>query len=246
MFVVRWEACSHYMNVTYPHVINIAIDGPAGAGKSTVARLVAAKLQYVYVDTGAMYRAVTCVALKRGIRIEDDDRLGELAEALDISLLPGDGGQIVLADGADVTAEIRSREVTLSVSRVSANSVVRRRMMELQRRMAAAKGIVMDGRDIGTHVLPDAELKVYLTASPGERARRRYMELGADAGVTLEQLEREIVQRDRMDSERDIAPLRQAPDAVLIDSTGRPIEQIVDEIVAYGRRAAESIAAGEK
>ncbi|MEK0314155.1 (d)CMP kinase [Cohnella sp. 56] len=233
------------MNVTYQHRINIAIDGPAGAGKSTVARLVAGKLQYVYVDTGAMYRAVTVVALERGIPIEDDARLGELAAALDISLLPGDGGQIVLADGDDVTEVIRSREVTLSVSRVSACAAVRQRMSELQRRMAAAKGIVMDGRDIGTHVLPDAELKIFLTASPAERARRRYLELGDDPGVTLEQLEREISQRDRMDSEREIAPLRQAADAVLIDSTGLTIEQIVGEIVSRADQASQTTAARE-
>lgn len=233
------------MNVTYQHRINIAIDGPAGAGKSTVARLVAGKLQYVYVDTGAMYRAVTVVALERGIPIEDDARLGELAAMLDISLLPGDGGQIVLADGDDVTEVIRSREVTLSVSRVSACAAVRQRMSELQRRMAAAKGIVMDGRDIGTHVLPDAELKIFLTASPAERARRRYLELGDDPGVTLEQLEREISQRDRMDSEREIAPLRQAADAVLIDSTGLTIEQIVGEIVSRADQAAQTTAARE-
>lgn len=233
------------MNERYPHRINIAIDGPAGAGKSTVARLVASELQYVYVDTGAMYRAVTFVAQSRGLRLDDEDGLASLASGLDISLLPGEGGQIVLADGKDVTGLIRTREVTASVSLVSANAAVRSRMSELQRLMAAAKGVVMDGRDIGTHVLPDAELKVFLTASPRERATRRFLELGEKPGVTLDQLEEEIALRDRMDSERDIAPLRQAADALLIDSTGRSIAEIVDEIVSLGLTAAQAIAARE-
>ncbi|MFC3803141.1 (d)CMP kinase [Cohnella sp. GCM10012308] len=233
------------MNERYPQRINIAIDGPAGAGKSTVARLVASELQYVYVDTGAMYRAVTFVAQSRGLRLDDNDSLAALSSGLDISLLPGDGGQIVLADGKDVTGLIRTREVTSSVSQVSANAAVRSRMSELQRRMAAAKGVVMDGRDIGTHVLPDAELKVFLTASPRERASRRFLELGDKPGVTLDQLEEEIALRDRMDSEREIAPLRQAADALLIDSTGRSIAEIVDEIVSLGRSAAQAIAARE-
>ncbi|MFD2332165.1 (d)CMP kinase [Cohnella sp. GCM10020058] len=233
------------MNERYPHRINIAIDGPAGAGKSTVARLVASELQYVYVDTGAMYRAVTFVAQSRGLQLDDNDSLAALSSGLDISLLPGEGGQIVLADGKDVTGLIRTREVTASVSLVSANAAVRSRMSELQRRMAAAKGVVMDGRDIGTHVLPDAELKVFLTASPRERANRRFLELGDQPGVTLDQLEEEIALRDRLDSEREIAPLRQAADALLIDSTGRSIAEIVDEIVSLGRTAAQAIAVRE-
>lgn len=233
------------MNERYPHRINIAIDGPAGAGKSTVARLVASTLRYVYVDTGAMYRAVTYVALSRGVRIDDEAGLASLASGLDIALLPGEDGQIVLADGDDVTGSIRTREVTASVSLVSANAAVRSRMSELQRRMAAAKGVVMDGRDIGTHVLPDAELKVFLTASPRERATRRFLELGDKPGVTLDQLEEEIALRDRMDSERDIAPLRQAEDALLIDSTGRSIAEIVNEIVSLGLAAAQAVGARE-
>lgn len=233
------------MNERYPHRINIAIDGPAGAGKSTVARLVASTLRYVYVDTGAMYRAVTYVALYRGVRLDDEAGLASLASGLDIALLPGEDGQIVLADGDDVTGSIRTREVTASVSLVSANAAVRSRMSELQRRMAAAKGVVMDGRDIGTHVLPDAELKVFLTASPRERATRRFLELGDKPGVTLDQLEEEIALRDRMDSERDIAPLRQAGDALLIDSTGRSIDDIVNEIVSLGLAAAQAVGARE-
>jgi cytidylate kinase len=228
------------------HPINIAIDGPAGAGKSTVARLVAERLRYIYVDTGAMYRAVTFIALRRGIPIEDERRIGDLARQLDIVLLPGDARQRVLADGEDITAHIRSLEVSRNVSRVAAIEAVRLRMAELQRQMAKSKGVVMDGRDIGTHVLPDAELKVFLTASPRERALRRYRELGDAPQVTLEQLEHEIAERDRMDREREIAPLVQAPDARYIDSTGRTIEEVVDEIVEWGRAASRTISAGEK
>ncbi|MCC3373490.1 (d)CMP kinase [Cohnella sp. REN36] len=233
------------MNQQSTHRINIAIDGPAGAGKSTVARHVASRLHYIYVDTGAMYRAVTSIALDRGLSPDDEAGIGQLAHALDLALSPGEGGQKVIADGVDVTARIRTHEVNRNVSRVSAIGAVRSRMADLQRRMAQAKGVVMDGRDIGTHVLPDAELKVFLTASPRERALRRYRELGEGAGVTLEQLERDIAERDRMDRERDIAPLVQAPDARLIDSTGRSIEEVVDEIVAWGLAAASTISAGE-
>ncbi|WP_027093676.1 (d)CMP kinase [Cohnella thermotolerans] len=234
------------MNPHSEHPINIAIDGPAGAGKSTVARLVANALQYVYVDTGAMYRAVTAIALERGISPDDEEAIGRLAEELDIVLLPGDEGQRVLADGSDVTSKLRSLEVNRNVSRVAAYEAVRKKMADLQRRMALAKGVVMDGRDIGTNVLPDAELKIFLTATPRERALRRYREMGEQPGVTLEQLEREIAERDRMDRERELAPLLQAPDARFVDSTGRPIEQIVDEIVEWGRAASRTISAGEK
>ncbi|MBB6674168.1 (d)CMP kinase [Cohnella nanjingensis] len=233
------------MNQQSTHPINIAIDGPAGAGKSTVARHVASRLHYIYVDTGAMYRAVTCIALDRGMSPDDEAGVGQLAQTLDLVLLPGEDGQKVLVDGIDVAARIRSHEVNRNVSRVSAIGAVRTRMADLQRRMAQAKGVVMDGRDIGTHVLPDAELKIFLTASPRERALRRYRELGDGAGATLDQLERDIAERDRMDRERDIAPLIQAPDARLIDSTGRSIEDIVDEIVDGGLAAARTISAGE-
>lgn len=234
------------MNPHSEHPINIAIDGPAGAGKSTVARLVANALQYVYVDTGAMYRAVTAIALERGISPDDEEAIGRLAEELDIVLLPGDEGQRVLVNGSDVTSKLRSLEVNRNVSRVAAYEAVRKKMADLQRRMALAKGVVMDGRDIGTNVLPDAELKIFLTATPRERALRRYREMGEQPGVTLEQLEREIAERDRMDRERELAPLLQAPDARFVDSTGRPIEQIVDEIVEWGRAASRTISAGEK
>lgn len=226
--------------------INIAIDGPAGAGKSTVARKAANALRYIYVDTGAMYRAVTQKVLDEGLSITDEEAIGQLANRLDIQLRPGREAQLVLVDGEDLSEQIRSLAVNRNVSHVARIAAVRARMSELQRQMAESKGVVMDGRDIGTHVLPDAELKVYLTATPTERARRRFNELAPDAGITLSQLEQEIIERDRLDEEREIAPLRRAADARLIDSTGRSIEDIVAEIVDAVHAIARTISAEEK
>jgi CMP/dCMP kinase len=234
------------MNVPHFPLINIAIDGPAGAGKSTVARMVAKALQYIYVDTGAMYRAVTLKAIAAGLATDDNDSVGKLALELDITLLPGAISQQVLVNGEDVTNQIRSLEINRSVSYVARLEAVRSRMADLQRKMATAKGVVMDGRDIGTHVLPNAELKIFLTATPRERASRRFLELGPDAGITLDALEIEIAQRDRLDEEREIAPLVRAPDAHLIDSTGRSIDEVAEEIVQRGLAAARTILAEEK
>ncbi|WP_276351695.1 (d)CMP kinase [Cohnella caldifontis] len=226
--------------------INIAIDGPAGAGKSTVARMVARDMHYIYIDTGAMYRTVALKALEAGISPEEEDRATALAERLDIRLLPGPEGQKVLADGEDVSSRIRSLEVNRSVSAFAKIEGVRKRMAALQRKMALEKGVVMDGRDIGTHVLPDAELKVFLTASPRERALRRYRELGDNPGISLDQLEREIAERDRTDREREIAPLVQADDARFFDSTGRPAEEVAGVITEWGMAIARTISAEEK
>ena len=226
--------------------INIAIDGPAGAGKSTVARMVARDLAYVYVDTGAMYRAVTLKALDAGLPMDDDAAVGKLAIALDIVLLPGKDGQQVIVNGTDVSSQLRTLDINRNVSYIARLESVRKQMAELQRRMALAKGVVMDGRDIGTHVLPDAELKVFLTATPRERAIRRYKELGDEPGITLDQLEREIAERDRLDQEREIAPLLQAPDARLIDSTGRSIDEVAEQIVQWGLAIARTISTEEK
>jgi len=226
--------------------INIAIDGPAGAGKSTVARMVARDLGYIYVDTGAMYRAVTLKALEAGLSTEDDAAVGKLARELDIALLPGKDGQQVIVNGTDVSQQIRTLDINRNVSYIARLESVRKQMAELQRRMALAKGVVMDGRDIGTHVLPDAELKVFLTATPRERAIRRFKELGDEPGITLDQLEREIAERDRLDQEREIAPLLQAPDARLIDSTGRTIDEVAEQIVQWGLAIARTISTEEK
>jgi CMP/dCMP kinase len=234
------------MNGSHLHRINIAIDGPAGAGKSTVARRVAKALQYIYVDTGAMYRAVTLKALESGLPIEDNEQVGRLANEMDIVLLPGAESQLVLVNGEDVSSRLRSLEINRSVSYVARLETVRERMADLQRRMALEKGVVMDGRDIGTHVLPNAELKVFLTASPRERASRRFQELDPEAGITLDQLENEIAERDRLDQEREIAPLLQAPDARLVDSTGRTVDEVAEEIVQWGLAAVRTILAEEK
>jgi len=216
--------------------LNIAVDGPAGAGKSTVARLVAKALGYVHIDTGSMYRAVTWKMLQEEIAPEQSDKIAELAGRMRIELLPGEHGQRVLVDGRDVTDEIRSLAVNRLVGKVAQIPEVRRLLVQKQRQMAAAKGVVLDGRDIGTEVLPDAEVKIFLTASVKERAERRYHEL-ARVGQTipLEQLEKEIAERDRMDEQREISPLVQAPDAVLIDSTDKTIEQVVDEVLTLCR-----------
>ena len=199
----------------------IAIDGPAGAGKSTIAKRVAEQLGYIYIDTGAMYRAVAWKTLRSG---EAD---------IDVRLSCTDGGTRVTVDGADVTGEIRTPEVTGIVSRVAALAPVRAKMVDLQRAMAGAGKVVMDGRDIATNVLPNADVKVFLSASVEERARRRHKEMqekGYD--VDLAELQKEIAARDKQDSEREISPLRQADDAILIDSTGLSIEEVTARILA--------------
>jgi len=215
--------------------MNVAIDGPAGAGKSTVARRVAELLGYIYIDTGAMYRAVTLAANRAGVGPEQSDKLGMIVSRVNVALLPGDEGQIVLLDGEDVTEAIRSRDVTLRVSQVASHEKVRAKLAAMQRDMAAAGGIVMDGRDIGTHVLPDAQLKVFLTASVHIRAQRRYEELAEDQRVPLEQLEAEIAERDRSDEQREVSPLVCAEDAVVVDSTALTIDQVVEIIIDLSR-----------
>lgn len=213
--------------------INIAIDGPAGAGKSTVARMVANKLQYIYVDTGAMYRAVTWFMLKEGISSENSEKVLQIAQNMVIELRPHENGQMVLLNGEDVTPFIRSHQVSSAVSRYAQIEGLRTQLVHLQRQMALRKGVVMDGRDIGTTVLPDAEVKIFMTASVKERALRRFNELGEAEGVSLEQLEMDIAKRDRLDEEREVSPLRCAEDAVVLDTTQMTIDQVVDEILSY-------------
>jgi CMP/dCMP kinase len=211
--------------------IQIAIDGPAAAGKSTIAKIAAEKLGYTYIDTGAMYRALTHKALELGIHINDGKKLEELLRETTIELIPGIEGQVVLLDGADVSEEIRTLEVTNSVSAVSAHSGVRKLMVEKQRVLGSKSGVVMDGRDIGTDVLPDAELKIFMTASVEERAGRRHIE-NSKRGIesSLEQLKSEISERDRLDTERVTSPLRQAEDAILIDTTSMSIVEVAEMI----------------
>lgn len=215
--------------------MNIAIDGPAGAGKSTVARRVAEQLGYVYIDTGSMYRAVTLIALRAGVSVEQLAKLADLVKSLEIELEPGERGQSVFVNGENVTALIRSREVTLQVSYFAANETVREVLGIMQRRLAERKGVVMDGRDIGSHVLPNAELKIFLTASVKERALRRYREIVDSQTITLEQLETEIAVRDRLDEQREISPLVCASDAVVLDSTSMTIDEVIHAIVKLSR-----------
>ncbi|MUG71699.1 MULTISPECIES: (d)CMP kinase [Paenibacillus] len=211
---------------------NIAIDGPAGAGKSTIARLVAGNLGFVYVDTGAMYRAVTWKILDEGLGDEQTAEMIALTKRTDIRLTPGENGQTVFVDGRDVTGLIRSAEVTGNVSRVSSIGEIREVLTRKQKEMAAGKGVVMDGRDIGSHVLPNAEVKVFLTASVRIRAERRLREIAdTQPDVSLEQLMQDIAERDRMDEQREVSPLKRAPDAVLIDTTEMTIPEVVDRIL---------------
>ncbi|ASV69175.1 (d)CMP kinase [Cytobacillus sp. FSL W7-1323] len=212
--------------------ISIAIDGPAAAGKSTVAKIIAEKLHYIYIDTGAMYRALTFKALQSEIDINDEESLIPLLKETEIVLNPGESGQRILLDGIDVSTEIRTAEVTNSVSTVSKHKQVREEMVARQQRFGQEGGVVMDGRDIGTHVLPDAEVKVFLLASVDERAARRHaenLEKGFPSDLAL--LKEEIAKRDKLDSEREVAPLKKAEDAVELDTTSLSIHEVVDRIM---------------
>jgi cytidylate kinase len=214
----------------------IAIDGPAASGKSTVGEAVASRLDYLYFDTGAMYRAVTWLALERGVPVDDEAQVTALAQAADIDVLPAvqaDGRQYtVLVDGQDVTWAIREPAVAGHVSQVSAYAGVRAALVAQQRRLASRGRIVMVGRDIGTVVLPDAPLKIYLDASAEERAQRRWLEEQARGGQRCyEQVLAEVRHRDQIDSTRQVAPLRPAGDAVIIDSTEMALEQVVERVL---------------
>lgn len=212
--------------------MQIAIDGPASAGKSTIAKLVATKLGYVYCDTGAMYRTVTLMALRAGIDVHDADAITARLPELRIDFRPTADGQQVLMNGDDVSLAIRQEDVTNNASAVSAIPAVRADLTQRQRDIAAAGNIVMDGRDIGTTVLPDAELKVFMVASVEERARRRFLDNQAKGiDVPVEVLEQEIAARDHKDSTRATSPLKQADDAVRIDTTHMSIDEVVTEIL---------------
>ena len=210
----------------------IALDGPAGAGKSTVSKIVAAKLGYTYIDTGAMYRAVGLKLLKSGKPLTENI-LTEIVSDIEIKL---DESAKVFLDGAEVTKEIRTPEVSKLASDVSKFGFVRKKLTELQREMAKSGSVIMDGRDIGTQVLPNADLKIFLTATLHERAKRRFEELKAKGqDVNLNAIENEIAARDKQDSEREIAPLKQADDAILIDSTNLTIDEVVNKILELAK-----------
>lgn len=210
---------------------NIAIDGPAGAGKSTIAKRVAKELGFIYVDTGAMYRAMALYFLKNNIPKEDEQAVCEAAQSADITICYEDGEQQVLLNGENVTNQLRKEEVGNTASVISAYATVRQKLVELQQQLAKKENVIMDGRDIGTVVLPNAQVKIYLTASVETRAKRRYDEL-AEKGLAcnIAEIEKDIADRDYRDMNRENSPLKQADDAVLIDSSKMGIEEVVNEI----------------
>ncbi|SDQ54106.1 cytidylate kinase [Virgibacillus salinus] len=217
--------------------ISIAIDGPAAAGKSTVAKIVAKRLTYVYIDTGAMYRGLTLKALNKQISLEDEQQLAALLTDTDIELVQGENGQHVMIDKEDVTRSIRSDEVTNNVSFVAKHPSIRKEMVKRQQILAEKSGVVMDGRDIGTHVLPEAEIKIFLIATVEERAKRRYEEnIQKGFPADLEKLKEEIEQRDLIDSKREAAPLTKANDAIEIDTTALTIDEVAELILNEAAR----------
>lgn len=220
---------------------NIAIDGPAGAGKSTIAKKVAKELSCVYVDTGAMYRAMALYLLRQKVSRENTSEIGNTCQNADITIEYQDGVQIVLLNGENVNKFLRTEEVGNMASVSSAIPEVRQKLLNLQRKLAATMSVVMDGRDIGTTILPDAEVKIYLTASSLTRARRRYLEL-QEKGIdcNLEEIQKDIEERDERDMNRAVSPLKQAKDAVLVDSSDMTIEQVVSCILEiYHSRVSE-------
>jgi len=217
--------------------ITIAIDGPAGAGKSTIAKILSKSLGITYLDTGAMYRTVALKAIREGINTRDEASLEKLVSDIDIKIEYHENEQHIFLDGEDVSGKIRTPEVSKGASDVSAVKAVRIRMVELQREIAAGQSVVMDGRDIGTYVLPNAQYKFFLNASLEERARRRYMEQ-LEKGIkdiTLEDVRRDIEYRDKNDSSRDFAPLAKADDAIEIDTTDMTVQQVVEKIISIVR-----------
>jgi len=217
----------------------VAIDGPSGAGKSTLAKRVAREFGFMYLDTGAMYRALALKALREGVDLTDEDRMAQLVPPTEIDLAERAGTLQVFLDGEEVSALIRTPEVSQMASRVSALGVVRRRMLELQRAVGRRGSVVAEGRDIGTVVFPEADVKIYLDASVKERARRRFDELRAAGDpVSLEETRREMEERDRRDSERDLAPLRQAADALAIDSSSLDADEVAERVIGEIRKRA--------
>ena len=211
---------------------NIAIDGPAGAGKSTIAKRVAKELGYIYVDTGAMYRAMAVFFLKNKIAPENTEKMQEICKDANVTIAYEDGVQQVYLNGENITSELRKEEVGKMASKSSALKEVRAQLLELQRDLAKKENVVMDGRDIGTNILPNADTKIYLTASVETRAKRRFLELQEKGeSCVLEEIARDIEERDHRDMTREIAPLKQAEDAVYIDSSDMTIDEVVEAIL---------------
>lgn len=213
--------------------INIAIDGPSGAGKSTIARIVAKRLNFIYVDTGAMYRAIALYMIQNQVDMDDEAVVAERCPEVLVSIAYQDDTQLVYLNGQDVSADIRQEQVGLMTSKISRYPAVRQKLLDLQREIASRSNVIMDGRDIGTCVLPDADVKIYLTADAAIRAERRYQELldkGMDADY--EEIKRDIIARDNQDMTRAIAPLKKAEDAIVLDSSSLTIEQVTEAIAA--------------
>lgn len=211
---------------------NVAIDGPAGAGKSTIAKLVAKRKGYIYVDTGAMYRGLAIHFLDQGIKAQETERVIAACQDAQVTIQYEDGLQQVYLNGRNITSRLRDEEVGNMASVTSAIPEVRAKLLELQQNLARKQDVIMDGRDIGTCVLPDADVKIYLTASVETRAKRRYQELKEKGAVcNLEEIKRDIQERDYRDMTREVAPLKQAADAVLVDSSNMTIEEVVETIV---------------
>ena len=212
---------------------NIAIDGPAGAGKSTIAKAVAKRENLIYVDTGAMYRAMALFMLREKVNLADAEAVALKCEGADITIRYENGVQVVLLNGENVNGFLRTEEVGNAASTISVIGKVREKLVELQKKLAAESNCVMDGRDIGTCVLPNAQLKIYLTASSLVRAKRRYEELAAKGEVcNLEKIRADIEERDYRDMHREISPLRQAEDAILIDSSDMTVEEVISRIIS--------------
>lgn len=213
-------------------IINVAIDGPAGAGKSTIAKSVAAELNFIYVDTGAMYRAIALYLIRNGIKADENAKISEKCKEAQVSIQYADGKQVVLLNGEDVNPYIRTEEVGNMASASSTNPDVRAQLLDLQRDLAAKNDVIMDGRDIGTNILPGAQVKIYLTASIEVRAKRRYNELIAKGmECDLKEIEKDIAERDERDMNREIAPLKQAEDAVFLDTSDMGIEEVKNTII---------------
>ena len=212
---------------------NVAIDGPAGAGKSTIAKMVAKKLGFIYVDTGAMFRAIALYLLRNNIKEEETEKISSSVEEIQVTIAYENGEQQVILNNENVSGFIRTEEVGKMASVAAKNKDVRQKLLELQRSLAQTENVIMDGRDIGTHVLPNAEVKIYLTASSKERARRRHLEL-TEKGIScdIDTIEKDIIARDEQDMNRAIAPLKKAEDAILLDSSDMTIEEVVEKIMS--------------
>jgi cytidylate kinase len=211
----------------------ITIDGPAGAGKTTVSRALAARLGYRYIDTGALYRAVALAVKTRGIDPQSDAELKQLCNGLKLAFVVNEAGLRLISNGQDISERIRTPEITMLASAVSARPVVREYLLDLQKDMGSDKAAVFEGRDMGTVVFPAADVKFFLDASTRKRAERRFDELKSKSGQSLDEVERDIQQRDQNDSTREVAPLKPAPDAIIIDSTDLTVEQVVELMVSH-------------